>query len=118
MTLNELAAFYINNETKFTKYYDEETTIPFLLPAQFKNVSIRNYFCDKFNAYCRADSAITFETEVENALNNSIDGRDVCIIEWDLRDELSGLVSSIGTCLHELFSCHLFESTPTSKGLL
>ena len=61
----------------------------------------------KFSSTPTYEENFSFEDEFRNAQKSGIDGRDICIREWDIRDELSGLVESIGTCLHRLFTCHL-----------
>ena len=53
ITLSELAAFYINSEATFAKYYAKAATKPFLVPTHLKDKFIRSHFCSKFNAYCR-----------------------------------------------------------------
>ena len=49
--MNELLAFYINSEAKFTKVYTEGVSKCFLMPAEFKDEAMRKYFIVKFEQF-------------------------------------------------------------------
>ena len=49
--MNELVAFYINSEAKFTKVYAEGVNKCFLMPAEFKNEAMRKFFSHKFDQF-------------------------------------------------------------------
>ena len=48
---NELIAFQINKEAKFNKVYRENSNECFLMPAEFKNQAMRNFFRLKFEQF-------------------------------------------------------------------
>ena len=49
--MNELVAFYINSEAKFTKVFAEDVNKCFLMPAEFKDEAMRNFFRIKFKQF-------------------------------------------------------------------
>ena len=49
--MNEMIAFQINSDAKFTKVYREGSTKCFLMPAEFKDDTMRNFFRAKFDDF-------------------------------------------------------------------
>ena len=190
--INELLAFYINSEAKFTKVYTKDVSKCFLMPAEFKDEAMRKYFMVKFKQfrangsklskkvagvslvdiqtesmtqemdfaaehaerrsfqhdYLRRESSVelpeaevvyrggsdvdadqsdgvplitvdntlrdsgsmsrshsyTFNSEVRRAQKDFIDAREVCLIEWELRDRTLSELENLCTCLKEIVS--------------
>ena len=51
VTTNEVSAFFINKNAKFSKIFREGTMHPFLLPHNFKDDAMRNYYMVKYHAF-------------------------------------------------------------------
>ena len=51
VTNNEVSAFFINKNAKFSKIFRKGTKHPFLLPHNFKDDAIRNYYMVKYHAF-------------------------------------------------------------------
>ena len=51
ISINELIAFQINSEAKFTKVYREGVSKCFLMPAEFRDDVMRNFFRVKFEEF-------------------------------------------------------------------
>ena len=51
VTTNEVSAFFINKNAKFSKIFREGTKHPFLLPHNFKDDAMRNYYMVKYHAF-------------------------------------------------------------------
>ena len=51
ISMNEVTAFQINSEAKFTKVYREGVSKCFLMPAEFKDDTMRNFFRAKFEDF-------------------------------------------------------------------
>ena len=51
ISINELIAFQINSEAKFTKVYREGVSKCFLMPAEFRDDAMRNFFRVKFEEF-------------------------------------------------------------------
>ena len=62
IAINELIAFHINNEAKFTKIYREGSGVCFLMPADFKDNAMRTYFRTKFNQFNKSNDRKTDDT--------------------------------------------------------
>ena len=63
MTTNEVTAFFINKNAKFSKIFMEGTNYPFLLPHNFKDDAMRNYYMVKYHAFLQGGKG---SGEVEN----------------------------------------------------
>ena len=51
ISINEIIAFQINSDAKFAKVYREGITKCFLMPAEFKDDTMRNFFRSKFEDF-------------------------------------------------------------------
>ena len=51
ISMNEVIAFQINSEAKFTKVYRKGVSKCFLMPAEFKDDTMRNFFRAKFEDF-------------------------------------------------------------------
>ena len=51
VTTNEVSAFFINKNAQFSKIFREGTKHPFLLPHNFKDDAMRNYYMVKYHAF-------------------------------------------------------------------
>ena len=56
--INEFLAFQINSEAKFTKVYREGASKCFLMPAEFKDDAIRDFFRVKFEEFCNSSRRV------------------------------------------------------------
>ena len=67
--MNELIAFQINNEAKFSKVYREGVNKCFLMPAEFKDDAMRNFFRVKFEEFLgTAKSCVMTDHDHDNNL--------------------------------------------------
>ena len=57
-SMNELIALYINSEAKFRKVYAEGVSKCFLMPAEFKDEAMRNFFRVKFEQFRESGSKL------------------------------------------------------------
>ena len=51
ISINEIIALQINSEAKFTKVFKEGINKCFLMPAEFKDDAMRNFFRGKFEEF-------------------------------------------------------------------
>ena len=51
VTNNEVSAFFINKNANFSKIFREGTNHPFLLPHDFKDDAMRNYYMVKYHSF-------------------------------------------------------------------
>ena len=58
ISINELIAFLINSEAKFTKVYKEGTSKCFLMPAEFRDSTMRDFFRVKFEQFADSSGSI------------------------------------------------------------
>ena len=61
-----------------------------------------------------------FKSEVQNAKKHFIDAREVCLIEWELRDRIVDLLGTLCTCIKEMVSgnhgtCHCSKQESICK---
>ena len=71
--INEYLAFQINSEAKFTKVYREGGKKCFLMPAEFKDDAMRNFFRVKFEEFC--DSSARFMRSGDDHSENLFSSR-------------------------------------------
>ena len=60
---NELIAFQINSEAKFTKVYREGISKCFLMPSEFKDDAMRNFFRLKFEEFIKSSGNFIVEDD-------------------------------------------------------
>ena len=61
ISINELMAFLINSEAKFTKVYREGISNCFLMPSEFSDDTMRNSFRIKFEQFVNSSRGVTME---------------------------------------------------------
>ena len=63
ISINELIAFLINSEAKFTKVYREGTSKCFLMPAEFSDDIMRNFFRVKFEQFVDSSGSVSMKDD-------------------------------------------------------
>ena len=65
-------AFLINSEAKFTKVYREGISKCFLMPAEFRDETMRNFFRNKFEQFVNSSRGVTVEDSNYSDSNLSV----------------------------------------------
>ena len=63
ISINELIAFLINSEAKFTKVYREGNSKCFLMPAEFSDDIMRNFFRVKFEQFVDSSGSVIMKDD-------------------------------------------------------
>ena len=71
--INELIAFLINSDAKFTKVYREGVSKCFLMPAEFKDDAMRNFYRVKYQEF--VDNTGNFSLKIDDHKEHFFDGR-------------------------------------------
>ena len=63
ISINELLALLINSEAKFTKVYREGMSKCFLMPAEFKDDVMRNFFTVKYEEFINSSGVVIMKDD-------------------------------------------------------
>ena len=72
--INELLAFYINSEAKFTKLYTKGVSKCFLMPVEFKDEAMREFYRLKFDQFRNSGSKLNKKVINVNILGDHTEG--------------------------------------------
>ena len=106
--INELIAFQINSGAKFKKVYREGARKCFLMPAEFKDDVIRNFFRVKFEQFVdNARNSITKDDDYDDKLSAGQScsiSENIDVVEEHLegrKDELQCSIATGFVCLKD-----------------
>ena len=80
ISMNEMIAFQINSDAKFTKVYRDGITKCFLMPAEFKDDTMRNFFRVKFEDF--VDGAVNFTMKDGDHKRSFLSGSSYSSVEY------------------------------------
>ena len=76
ISINELIALQINSEAKFTKVFRKGINKCFLMPAEFKDDAMRNFFRGKFEEFVNGSNGDKRKNVLRDHSSSAIEKAD------------------------------------------